>query len=723
MNSDLSSIAPVEAAPGKYQWVKCKVTGIDDKQAERTHTVGQPFQMPGVIIFVHGVNSEGEWYFDAASEFSKGLNRRLGRDDLERFIKDEKGDEDKVTAHRYLKSDKYGKRVVSPIIPFWWGYKAPDSARKIVKGTNQFGSTPAWTDEYGNPLRADGAWGGGPFQNGGGPLPTFWLPTGFRQNVAGGTLNVNAINPVVGRTLCDCPPRLYYAHAARRLANLVKDIRQHLPAEPINIVSHSQGTMVALCALFYLDQDNVRPPDTVILNSSPYRCEPIRTDKISASDGADSVSTEDERVTTLATAVGIMAKAAQKYVPPKQSFAACTVEHRPRHGYDDALYGHMPTDVSQWEAEIGGKVANPDTGRGSDPVPWWSLPKFRCKDTRGKLVVNFNPADRLIGVEAVAGMGWRGITPKHLAEINAKVKAQPGADAETHVWQRLFARGTNPEHNPPVGSYQRTIDFFYAEGWQPVQTTGEGGESNYRRKQWYYLDGSPLEQNHGWTQPSEKILHVYAILGDLSPNWNGPSPNVQINAPLVPRPLSLPQKFDGGYRMYSGQEGKDPNGNAVKADKEQQEDFEDDVNYQERRTVMDKDEKGLPVLRYETWKEVELRRLRETGNVPIPPTNHAAILRFKDLDDGTSPVADVLSYDLTVGQGYAWHDPEYWAYLLDLADWKKSDPYYQSGHLPESDKAIPPGIAGVANIGKFKPRPPSRTQREADPALGAAGGQ
>lgn len=231
--------------------------------------------MPGVIIFVHGVNSDGEWNYDASGRFADGLNKRLGRTDLKQLVKDTKGDQDKVTAHRYLKSFE-GDRVPSPIIPFWWGYKAAVSDRKMVTGSDQdAGLTPAWTDLNGNPLRTDGAWGGGPFQNGGGALPMFWLPTGFRKRILRGTIDVDAINPIIGRALCDCGPRLYYAHAARRLANLVKTIRDKLPNEPINIVSHSQGTMVALCSLFYLEQDGVRPPDTVMLNSSP--CLPQRT--------------------------------------------------------------------------------------------------------------------------------------------------------------------------------------------------------------------------------------------------------------------------------------------------------------------------------------------------------------------------------------------------------------------------------------------------------------
>ncbi|MDQ0042585.1 pimeloyl-ACP methyl ester carboxylesterase [Variovorax boronicumulans] len=297
-DKDLSSLTPVVPDPGKYQWVKGKSTGTDDKQKDRTHTVGVPDLMPGIIIFVHGVNSDGEWYHDASIEFAKGLNQRLGREDLTALFPEETPLSDGRKSTRYLRG-KDGKRVKSPVIPFWWGYQTQPTERKIVKGTDQHGETPAKTDLYGNPLRTDGAWGGGPFQNGGAALTSFWLPTGFRKDVLFGTVDVNTINPVVGRMLCDCPPRLYYAHAARRLANLVKDIRKNLPNEPINIVSHSQGTIVALCALFFLDK--VRGPDTVILNSSPYRFDTAITDVISASDGKRSVQPKQARIDTSST--------------------------------------------------------------------------------------------------------------------------------------------------------------------------------------------------------------------------------------------------------------------------------------------------------------------------------------------------------------------------------------------------------------------------------------
>jgi len=40
-----------------------------------------PLQLPGLIIFVHGVNSEGEWYDYAEKALCDGLNERLGLKD------------------------------------------------------------------------------------------------------------------------------------------------------------------------------------------------------------------------------------------------------------------------------------------------------------------------------------------------------------------------------------------------------------------------------------------------------------------------------------------------------------------------------------------------------------------------------------------------------------------------------------------------------------------
>ncbi|VWC04561.1 membrane protein [Burkholderia lata] len=54
-----------------------------------------PPHMPGVIIFVHGVNSTGEWYDAAEKALCEGLNERLNRDDGW-----------KLKENRYITSDK-----------------------------------------------------------------------------------------------------------------------------------------------------------------------------------------------------------------------------------------------------------------------------------------------------------------------------------------------------------------------------------------------------------------------------------------------------------------------------------------------------------------------------------------------------------------------------------------------------------------------------------------
>jgi len=58
-------------------------------------------------------------------------------------------------------------------------------------------------------------------------------------------IDVQGMNPEVDRQLQDAPPRNYYAHAAGRLADLVRRIRGKYPADTITLIAHSQGTQIA----------------------------------------------------------------------------------------------------------------------------------------------------------------------------------------------------------------------------------------------------------------------------------------------------------------------------------------------------------------------------------------------------------------------------------------------------------------------------------------------
>jgi hypothetical protein len=76
------------------------------------------------------------------------------------------------------------------------------------------------------------------------------------------------------------------------------------------------------------------------------------------------------------------------------------------------------------------------------------------------------------------------------------------------------------------------------------------------------------------------------------------------------------------------------------------------------------------------------RKLADYGQQAVPKTNHGTILMYgKDLGQDEL-VRRIVTYDLTVGQGHAFGDAAYWQYLLDLANWKVSDPYYKTGVLP-----------------------------------------
>lgn len=79
------------------------------------------------------------------------------------------------------------------------------------------------------------------------------------------------------------PHRIYFAFAAHRLANLIKDIRNDTKDQdiPINIVAHSQGTIITMLATFLLAKENVLPADCVILAHSPYAFEPAIAEVLS----------------------------------------------------------------------------------------------------------------------------------------------------------------------------------------------------------------------------------------------------------------------------------------------------------------------------------------------------------------------------------------------------------------------------------------------------------
>lgn len=205
--------------------------------------------LPGVVIFVHGVNSEGEWFEPAEDGLCKGLNRRLGRlSDQMTHPGIEAGQltpaqytesltpdgflNPKLLADNYVKSDP----SFSNVIPFRWGYRATLDELK----------------DYGDKifLNEQDYWGGGPFANGCSSLPDLWH-AGVDDRIFG-WITIQGMNPT-NRPLYRTPPRAYGVLAALRLAKLIESIRKMQANVPITVVCHSQGNMVGLAAAFFGD--------------------------------------------------------------------------------------------------------------------------------------------------------------------------------------------------------------------------------------------------------------------------------------------------------------------------------------------------------------------------------------------------------------------------------------------------------------------------------------
>ncbi|MGV3347136.1 hypothetical protein ACGVWS_15960, partial [Enterobacteriaceae bacterium LUAb1] len=209
--------------------------------------VQPPLQLPGLIIFVHGVNSEGEWYNNAEIALCKGLNQRLGLKDNHKLIENTYaegewqpcgigithsewqncyGDTHESQGGNELKQKWFTppRKIIeegrSPVIRFYWGYRAADNETdnyaiplKNKQGDNYYDLTPEQQKSKG-PFY----WGGGPFQNGCNQLVSLWSDKGFDNwpSALGIPIpfSTQLLNGERDRLLTAAPPRYYYAHAA-----------------------------------------------------------------------------------------------------------------------------------------------------------------------------------------------------------------------------------------------------------------------------------------------------------------------------------------------------------------------------------------------------------------------------------------------------------------------------------------------------------------------------
>ncbi len=375
-----------------------------------------PPHMPGVIIFVHGVNSEGEWYDPAEQALCDGLNERLGLGDTDFKLKPnsyvDRDPETRKMHERRYDSTKPGN---SPVIRFYWGYREPqekeDQGKFKVPLRNLTGTDFQKRTENDN---GPWFWGGGAFQNGTNSLQQMWSGKGFSRHLLG-IVDLQLLNTEPERQLQDAPVRDYYPHAAQRLANLIDKIREKYRHDTITVMSHSQGTMIALAATALC---KTRAPDALFVMNSPFAFDDKETDF--AACGNDR-PTAQARVKTFRN-----------------------------------IANRIQADKRELDERLKGLL---QVGKGPDGKSWrpdiQATPEIKERDNHGRLYVYFSPHDRVMGMTALKSIGWQGVSDALIEELGDTVK------------QRMLARLTPCGDAPGPKKFGTLPDMKGGALWNP----------------------------------------------------------------------------------------------------------------------------------------------------------------------------------------------------------------------------------------------------------------
>lgn len=449
-----------------------------------------PATLPGLVIFVHGVNSMGEWYDAAEQGLCAGLNERLGRNQFARQGREagvlepnaylseltEEGElNDEVSAKSFIATPGH-----SPVIRFRWGYRAhPEELAEYEPNV--------W-------LNRDDAWGGGPFANGTSCLADLW-GGGLNDRLFLG-VTAQHVNPT-NRPVYRCPPRHYMAHAAERLARLVARIRTLHGGTPITIVCHSQGNMVGMAAAFI---GAARNPDwvadTYVLVSPPYSIESSLM--YDYTNGGFLSRPDAARKQTLRA---LVARVAQRGARTRcvQTIDAINDEYRfVRDGETRYALG-----------------TEQDLERRID------------RDNCGKVFLYCNPHDQVIGASPIQGIGWRGLSREELADID---------DSGRHFFLRVWAEGVKVGC-PTVTKYHYWDDHWLTrrdgkppqEWWFPPSPRARYRATYEARGQWLMKALGVLGIPLAW---------VAAEGGEIRINATPKKDHcVPVNAPPLPEPL------------------------------------------------------------------------------------------------------------------------------------------------------------------------------------------
>jgi len=503
-----------------------------------------PRDLPGIVIFIHGVNDPGAVYSFVEGGLCQGLNERLDRKDLKpgsygaqyKEIKVKKNpgtlDQDKLSdpdTYLYQRNEIAGS-TKSVFIPFYWGYRAQNDeiARFDSKGKSNTAEVKGGVDDgqgfqtirgqyqdiHGNRLDKHFGKAGGFFANATNNIPDMY-GAGFRadwktRRVTKNTLGGNSMYAADG------PDRRYFVLAATRLAHLINLTRSIKPSavanahgmqpehETITIMGHSQGTILTLLAQAILKKNNQRCVDCIIMVDSPY--------SLYETSGCN--QTGSAKLQTLINIVNAVTE--QPYKIP--DLAQMLIDHD-KHGGRAGV---------NWSATQGKRLDK--SGKN------WVT--FDERDNRGKVYLYFCPEDTVVGLSTVRGIGTFGVPDEVPADAipadeeakTAKNKTMGAMSVLEHkrFFQRMWTRmerdknfdgkykkvlvGTKPERVPVRDQFERLSPG--PDAGPKNMLVNAALQTNFKRNDIRFINGEELKP------PCEPNLYG----GEVKGRTGGPRP-------------------------------------------------------------------------------------------------------------------------------------------------------------------------------------------------------
>ncbi|GFZ64764.1 hypothetical protein PSE10B_12860 [Pseudomonas amygdali pv. eriobotryae] len=596
-----------------------------------------PADLPGVVIFLHGVNDPGASYESVETGLCQGVNERLDRPDLvpgrygaeydiakkKLRAKQQLEDQDKQLlddpdTHLYRR-DTDDPKTRSLLIPFYWGYRADPSEISRDKNNAPTKLRDQYQDIQGNRLDRHFGKAGGYFVNATNNLLEMYdkgLPLTMRLKIARLTLpNTHFMG--------DNPHRRYYVLAAHRLAMMVKEIRRVSPDETITIMAHSQGTLITLLAQALLVDGGHRCADTIIMVDTPYCLFPEVTPK------------DQDTLTTLTRIVAQVTQA--PHTQPPLSDLRNPATYCGRSG-------------PQW---------SPTQGTRKDKDKVGNVTVFPERDNRGKVYLYFCPDDTTVALDDVRGIGTFGVWDTHGKNSTRNPMAELKA---VRFYQRMWTKRYRDDSPVMVGK-PPGYDLLRAKN-----------ESRYAGDSWFagLLSKGATEEGHKILINAEQLYppHAPAMFGGEEENFRGDETKSGLDRPDDANKASAVGNPRAKLRWHFVRN----HTGSIDLERELAEWNMGKAPGQQTRIIRKRrltgDGAPKPSDTYEILREDTPDEIREF----MDESNSTEVLDFNSYHSGLlrSPENHqwVTAMDIAIGQAKCLDDPAMRDVLVAIADWK-----------------------------------------------------